>query len=259
MNTTRTKIAGIISFFLFLISVVLILYSCGTMEESGEDYAGNLGLVFLAISAVFSLAGIIKGQRNSFSYTLYFPGLAAAILMAVLFSIVAVSSKDDERSLFSDSQFLLDSRRNKVKYYMMDGYFDWNFSDIYGGNCMAGADGKFYYQVYMGGEGVQFPYCDWLVLEDEGDMIDLDTFCAYYGYPLEADEENNRTVLYLENDRILLSWNGFFAEYENTGEKLRLKHQIVRRKNADAHYRRLPEKYETFVDTDFLYYAHLLK
>lgn len=191
------------------------------------------------------------------------------ISIAVLFAIILCSrlvwrsvKNNGEGWQFINSQFLYDDKHKKQRWVMLDGYFDYSFEDIYGGygdKRRKGAGGKFFYASYMGGDGGSFPYCDWLELENGSRLIELEAFCSYYGYELEADEEKKETRIRLDDDTLILRWNSLYAEYEKTGERINLRYQIIYHKNSDAYYFSYPEQFETFVDVDFLYYAGLLK
>jgi len=112
--------------------------------------------------------------------------------------------------------------------------------------------------VYMAGtsENDKFPYCDWIALENGAHMIGLHYFCKFYDITLEEDKINRQTTMRDLNDRLILPWGKFEAYYEKSGETISLKYPVVHIKTG---CNISEDGTDTFVDTDFLYYAGFLK
>lgn len=256
MNILKNKQnrSGIISLIFLLLSFVINLINAFAFAFGG--YSVILGLsesLSRILAFVFAVIGIVKALKNKKGWILCVPGIVFP-LISFCFFLVALNKS---QPAYTDN-YVYDREKNKMEYCLGDGFFDYSRNDIYSGEGFTGADGNFFYDVYMGGtsKNDKFPYCDWIALENGVHMIGLNYFCDYYHYHIEEDENNHRTIIYQLNDRLILPWGKFEAYYEKSGETISLKYPIVHIKTG---CNISEDGTDTFVDTDFLYYAGFLK
>lgn len=224
--------------------------------DENENWSFNLGMIFLVLTFIFALVGMIKPQKSETGKTICFVGILLPLLFASFFLIAPLLSKSIKH--YTD-EYLYDRENHKIGYIIGDGFFDYSRTDIYKGDGIKGAGGNFFYDVYMGGTGKndKFAYCDWLCLENGAHMIGLNYFCDFYDISCEVDKTNRKTIIWELSDRLIIPWGSYQAYYEKSKETFDLKYPIVRRKTGDTHISDDGE--DTFVDTDLLYYAGFLR
>jgi len=62
-----------------------------------------------------------------------------------------------KKNMIDPNNYYLNQKNKKIYYRIYDGYFDYKIKD-----------GELKYSIYMAGDGVPFPYCDYLIIVDEG-------------------------------------------------------------------------------------------
>lgn len=259
IKENRTKIAGLLSGIFHLAGSILIarnfLLFMAEIDEN-ETWSFELGAIFLAITFVFALVGMIKPQKSETGKTLCLVGIILPLIFASLFLIAPLVAKSINHHT---DEYLYDREKHKIGYILGDGFFDYSRTDIYRGDGIKGAGGNFFYDVYMGGTGKndKFSYCDWLCLDNGARMIGLNYFCDFYDISREDDKTNRRTIIHELSDRLIIPWGSYQAYYEKSKETFDLKYPVVRRKTGDTHVSEDGE--DTFIDTDLLYYAGFLR
>ena len=153
-----------------------------------------------------------------------------------------------KKNMIDPNNYYLNQKNKKIYYRIYDGYFDYKIKD-----------GELKYSIYMAGDGVPFPYCDYLMVKNQKPMISLEIFCNYYNYKYSVDEKNKLTIINLENDIIMLYWNTYFAEYEKSGKKIEFETPVIYRISDDKYYQTSAPGPYTFVSISFLQEAGLLK
>lgn len=256
MNILKNKQnrSGVISLILLLLSFVIKLINAFAFAFGGYSVILVLSESLSRILAfVFAVIGIVKALKNKRGWILCVPGIVFP-LISFCFFLVALNKS---QPAYTD-KYVYDREKNKMEYCLGDGFFDYSRKDIYSGEGFKGADGNFFYDVYMGGtsENDKFPYCDWIALENGAHMIGLNYFCKFYDITLEEDKIKRQTTMRQLNDSLILPWGKFEAYYEKSGETISLKYPIVHIKTGDCHISE--DGMDTFVDTDLLYYAGFL-
>lgn len=260
MNILKNKQnrSGIISLILLLLSFVLFVVNAITISASGSATFVLLETLCFFLAFVFALIGIVRAIKNKKGFLICVPGLALPLLhFCVSFAVFFAEIRP---LLNYTDEYVYDINKNKIEYRLGRGFLEYNRHDIFSWIPYIGADGDYYYTVYLSGlngERLPLPYCYWLNLYEGNPMIGLSEFCDYYHYHIEEDENNHRTIIYQLNDRLILPWGKYKAYYEKSGEEINLKYPIVHRDIEDRHTNESGS--ETFVDTDLLYYAGFLR
>ena len=185
MNILKNKQnrSGIISLILLLLSFVLFVVNAITISSSGSATFVLLETLCLFLAFVFALIGIVRAIKNKKGFLICVPGLALPLLhfcvsFAVFFSEI--------RPLLNyTDEYVYDINKNKIEYRLGRGFLEYNRHDIFSWIPYIGADGNYYYTVYLSGlngERLPLPYCYWLNLYEGNPMIGLSEFCDYYHY-----------------------------------------------------------------------------
>lgn len=259
MNILKNKQnrSGVISLILLLLSFVLFVVNAITISASGSATFVLLETLCLFLAFVFALIGIVRAIKNKKGFLICVPGLVLPLLHFCI--SFAVFFAENRPLLNYTDEYVYDINKNKIEYRLSRGFLEYNRHDIFSWIPYIGADGNYYYTVYLSGlngESLPLSYCDWLNLDGENPMIGLSSFCDYYDHTIKEDEANHRTVIYQLSDRLILPWGRYTAYYEKSGEEISLKFPIVHRDSGDCH---TESGSETFVDTDLLYYAGFLR
>jgi hypothetical protein len=258
MNILKNKQnrSGIISLIFLLLSFVINLINAFAFGGYSVILVLSESLSRI-LAFVFAVIGIVKALKNKKGFLICVPGLALPLLhFCVSFAVFFAEIRP---LLNYTDEYVYDINKNKIEYRLGRGFLEYNRHDIFSWIPYIGADGNYYYTVYLSGlngERLPLPYCYWLNLYEGNPMIGLSEFCDYYHYHIEEDENNHRTIIYQLNDRLILPWGKYKAYYEKSGETISLKYPVVHIKTG---CNISEDGTDTFVDTDFLYYAGFLK
>lgn len=95
LKEKRTKYSGLVS--ILLLFVALALMFADFVTESRID-TGSGGFCCLAVSFVFAILGLIRGNKDSLGYTLCFPSIFVSLIAVVLVSLASATMNADNGS-----------------------------------------------------------------------------------------------------------------------------------------------------------------